>query len=467
MKMMKRMIARTLLCTLLAVGPVGLMSSPIQAATTSTVQDKKSMVTLTIDPNFDGQNVSTASYAVGSQVDLSKRRYFYSREGYTRDLKLYFDAACQKEVPDNKLTIEKDTTVYVGWSKWSSKDLPKIQQYLKLLDEAKEITMRPKAWNGDAEAFNKYAAFIDETTIADAQGRLTVMDHPGIIDEIKSYRNKLVQTTKDVNQDVWYIWGDTVPSKEQPKNFYLSFDKKDFAPFLVPYLAEDQSKVKGNMIIISGGAFFKRANMSEAYPAAEFYQAHGYNAFVLQYRVAPYSQWESFADLQRAIRYIKYNGESLGLAYPERVSAVGFSAGGMTINGMLDQLTPESLPSDYVSSYTPDEIDKVDSSIDASLNIYGSMEGAIKNPETKKLPEMFFVVSEKDTTIPFKSSIAMYADVFGLTRSELHVFSDGIHGIGMGSTWNHGTYTAYSQWGDLSLTFLDITYGYQEKHIEK
>lgn len=467
MKMMRRIMTHTLLCTLLAVGTVGLMNSPVQAAVVSTTEDKKSQVTLTIDPNFDGQSLVTASYTIGSEVDLSKRRYFYNREGYTRDLKLYFDKACQKEVPGNKLVIKKDTTVYIGWSKWGTKELPKIQEYLKLLDEAKEITMRPKAWNGNKEAFNEYAAFIDATTIKDAQGRLTVIDNPGIINEIKAYRNKLVQTTKDVNQDVWYIWGNNVPSKEQPKDFYLSFDKKDFKPFIIPYLAEDQSKVKGNMIVLSGGAFFKRANMSEAYPAAEFYQAHGYNVFVLQYRVAPYSQWESFADLQRAIRYVKYNAKTLGLAHPERVSAVGFSAGGMTINGMIDKLDPKSLPSDYVSGYTPDEIDKVDSSLDASLNIYGSMEGAIKNPETKKLPEMFFVVSEKDTTIPFKSSIAMYEDIFGLTKTELHVFSDGIHGIGMGSTWNHGTYTAYSQWGDLSLTFLDITYGYQKSHTEK
>ena len=423
-------------------------------------------VTLTIDPNFDGQAVATTDYPARTEIDLSGRRYFYNREGYKREQQLYFDAAGQQEVPDNTFVITQDTTVYIGWSEWSDEELPKITEYLDLMDEAKFITMRPKAWNGNRKAFNAYAAFIDSLSIVDAQGRLAPIDNPGIISQIREYRGNLVQTTENVDEDVWYIWGDDIPDKTKPENFYMTFDKEDFTPFLVPYLVEDQSNVKGNMIVLSGGAFFKRANMSEAYPTAEFYQANGYNAFVLQYRVSPYGQEESNADLQRAIRYIKYNGEDLGLAYPERVSAVGFSAGGMNINGMIDRFDPNSVPTDYFSDYVSDEIDEIDSSLDAGLIVYGAVEGAITAPETKKLPEMFFVVSEKDTTINPASSLSMYQDVFGLTRTELHLFADGIHGIGLGTTWNHGTYTGYSQWGDLSLAFLDITYGYQEAHVE-
>lgn len=428
--------------------------------------DSDDTVTLTIDPNFDGQPVSTTDYPVGTEVDLSKKRFFYNRDGYKREQGLYFDAEGKQEVPDNTFVIEEDTTVYIGWSEWSEEELPRINEYLDLMAEAKSITMRPKAWDGNLEAYNDYAAFIDSLSIVDAQGRLAPIDNPGIIDEIMDYRNQLVQTSDDVDQDVWYIWGDDIPNNTKPENFYMTFDQEDFAPFLVPYLAEDQSKVKGNMIVLSGGAFFKRANMSEGYPTAEFYQANGYNAFVLQYRVSPYGQEESNADLQRAIRYIKHNGEELGLAHPERVSAVGFSAGGMNINGMIDKFDPNSVPTDYFSDYVSDDIDEVDSSIDAGLLIYGAVEGAITDPESKQLPEMFFVVSEKDTTINPTSSLSMYQDVLGLTRTELHLFADGIHGIGLGKTWNHGTYTGYSQWGDLSLTFLDITYGYQEAHVE-
>jgi hypothetical protein len=424
------------------------------------------MVSLTVDPNFGGISGRASEYPVGSEIDLSKGFYYYSREGFSRMLNLCFDPACQEEIPENKLVIKEDTTVYLGWAEWTKEEMPLINEYLDLMDEAKEITMRPKAWSGNVSAFNEYSTFIDATSTNDAKGRLTVIDNPGIIDEIISYRNKLVQSTGDVDEGVWYIWGNDIPNESSPQDFYMAFDKEDFTPFLVPYLAENQSEVKGNIIVASGGAFFQRANMSEGYPTAEFYQKNGYNAFVLQYRVAPYGQKESNADLQRAVRYIKYYGDSLGLAHPERVSAVGFSAGGMNINGMLDKFDPEELPSAYFSDYLADDVDEVSGTIDAAINIYGAMEGAIKNPETKTLPEMFFVVGEKDSTVAVGQSLSMYQDIYGLTRSELHVFADGIHGIGLGSTWNHGTYPAFHQWGDLSLTFLDITYGYQEKHID-
>ena len=484
MRVLKKIVAQTILVLILTTTFAACTDKNVQSASKGLTNatavldesidvespeeepDKSNQVTLTIDPNIEGGRKMTSTFEVGAEVDLSKNRYFYNKEGYNRDTVLYFDSEATNEIPDNKLVIEEDTTVYLGWSEWTEEELPRVNEYFRLMNEAKEITMRPKAWAGDPEAYNAYGAFIDSLSIVDAQGRLNVIDNPGINDEIAGYRDKLIQLTDDVDEDVWYIWGDDVPNNTKQQDFYMSFDQEDFAPFLVPYLAEDQSNVKGNMIVLSGGAFYKRANMSEAYPTAEFYQENGYNAFVLQYRVAPYGQMESFADLQRAIRYIKYNGEELGLAYPERVSAVGFSAGGMTINGLIDSFDPLSLPSEYFQDYTPDDVDEVDSSLDAGLLVYAAMEGAISDPETKSLPEMFFVVSEKDTTINPVSSLTMYMDVLGLTRSELHLMADGIHGIGLGSTWNHGTYTAYSQWGDLSLTFLDITYGYQEQHVE-
>ena len=61
-------------------------------------------------------------------------------------------------------------------------------------------------------------------------------------------------------------------------------------PFLVPYLVEDQLAAKGNMIVIAGGGYSSRGNAMEGYPIAEAFQDLGYNAYVLQRRVAPYSQ---------------------------------------------------------------------------------------------------------------------------------------------------------------------------------
>lgn len=205
--------------------------------------------------------------------------------------------------------------------------------------------------------------------------------------------------------------------------------------------------------------------MSEAYPSAEHFAKNGYNAFVLQYRVAPYTMQDSYVDLQRAIRYIKYYGADRGFAYPERISVAGFSAGGMTIMGMLDSFEPDQGPSEYFTGYVDDEIDQIDAQVDVALNIYGALPDAITSPETKKLPQIFIAVGAKDETVGVDGAIGLYSTVADYTRTELHVLADGIHGIGLGNTWNHGQYPAFEQWSSLAFTFMDIAYGYQEAHI--
>ena len=58
-------------------------------------------------------------------------------------------------------------------------------------------------------------------------------------------------------------------------------------PFLNPYLLRDQSKVKGNVIIIAGGGSNPTATTWwRATPVSSF-NKNGYNAFVLQRRVRP------------------------------------------------------------------------------------------------------------------------------------------------------------------------------------
>lgn len=116
-------------------------------------------VTLTISPNFDGGREMTSTYSIGTEIDLSKKRYFFNREGYNRDTVLYFDAASQNAILENKFIIEDDTTVYLGWTEWSDEELVRVEEYFDLIKEAKEITMRPKAWSGDKKAFSDYATF--------------------------------------------------------------------------------------------------------------------------------------------------------------------------------------------------------------------------------------------------------------------------------------------------------------------
>ena len=78
-----------------------------------------------------------------------------------------------------------------------------------------------------------------------------------------------------------------------------------FEPFAITYLVEDQSQAKGNIIAVSGGGYMVWSNGSEGYPAAEVFNDLGYNYFLLQRRVAPYSKEDVFMDYNRYVKVVK------------------------------------------------------------------------------------------------------------------------------------------------------------------
>lgn len=84
-------------------------------------------------------------------------------------------------------------------------------------------------------------------------------------------RRELVQV-RDIADCRWYIWGENMPTFEDEGELVFdnkSYDEPDFRPFLVPYMLEDQSVVKGNIIVVAGGGYHERANKGEGYPIAE------------------------------------------------------------------------------------------------------------------------------------------------------------------------------------------------------
>ncbi len=80
------------------------------------------------------------------------------------------------------------------------------------------------------------------------------------------------------------------------------------------------------MIVVPGGGY-SWCSLREADPiAAEFFTRH-YNAFILDYSVAPYRYPLALTQLAAAVDYVKTNASELGVD-AERIFVVGFSAGG-------------------------------------------------------------------------------------------------------------------------------------------
>lgn len=140
---------------------------------------------------------------------------------------------------------------------------------------------------------------------------------------------------------VWYLWSEeNMPTAQNTEyisenNFQGSFDNYGFKPFMVPYLLEDQSQVKGCVIVVAGGAYYARCDSYEGYDVAKRFNELGYNAFVLQRRVHPYTNTDAFLDFQRSIRYLQANADKLGVEGTDTITAAGFSGGVFQILGIF------------------------------------------------------------------------------------------------------------------------------------
>lgn len=69
--------------------------------------------------------------------------------------------------------------------------------------------------------------------------------------------------------------------------------------------SNDNVTPKSAVIICPGGAFQFRSVQSEGYNVANMLVPMGYQCFVVNYRISPYTMRESTTDLQRAICYVR------------------------------------------------------------------------------------------------------------------------------------------------------------------
>lgn len=336
--------------------------------------------------------------------------------------------------------------------------------YKELLDAEiynyKLVRNIPTAY--DAASWDNYCAqanillTLDPAEIGEVQ--------EGLIKKAFDARQGLVQIQK-LEDSIWYIWGDTIPTveNEDALKFTLeSYDNSDFKPFLVPFLLEDQSSAKGNMIIIAGGGFSSRGNSGEGWPIAKGFNALGYNCYVLQRRVEPYGPEDIWMDMQRSIRYVRHHAEALGIQGTDCMIATGFSGGGATVLGAVEFLYGDIQPTIYVDSYVPDEVDGESADLDvavvmygphARLDSWGNLEGLQSDFETdnENLPAMFLAAGADDPLGTSFDSFVLAEAVKDRTLVEYHNFENVGHGFGVGVT---GTNSA--KWMDLADGFIDL-----------
>lgn len=98
-------------------------------------------------------------------------------------------------------------------------------------------------------------------------------------------------------------------------------------PTLTFYPARPEAVSRGTIVICPGGAYGLLSMEHEGSLMASRFNAAGWNAFVLKYRMAPYRHPIPLMDAQQAMRRVRGLASEWDLD-PERVGILGFSAGG-------------------------------------------------------------------------------------------------------------------------------------------
>lgn len=81
-----------------------------------------------------------------------------------------------------------------------------------------------------------------------------------------------------------------------------------------------------SILVLPGGGY-RDVSAREAEPVALAYTAKGYNAFVLDYSVAPFSYPAQLLQVTASIKHIRDNAAEYK-SIPDKIAVIGFSAGG-------------------------------------------------------------------------------------------------------------------------------------------
>lgn len=189
-------------------------------------------------------------------------------------------------------------------------------------------------------------------------------------------------------------------------------DPPSFRPYMNYFPVAEGITVKGAVLVCAGGAFQFRSDQMEGTPVAQWFARHGYQAFVVNYRVRPYTMEEGSLDLARAVRFVRQHATDYGIN-PNNIATVGFSAGGIFCGDEALNFDEQVNGTALASDYRPDELDKVSANvctIGMVYAFYGRLSIASTDVEKfreSKIPPTFFAYGTRD---PFYRQFQQCAD---------------------------------------------------------
>lgn len=210
------------------------------------------------------------------------------------------------------------------------------------------------------------------------------------------------------------------------------------------------------MLVLPGGAYHFCSDR-EAEPIALYFVSKGYNAFVLRYSIGPGKAVfpKPLNDAEEAMRIIKDNSEDWHTD-PERIAAVGFSAGGH-LCAMLSVMGSVK-PAASILCY-PCVTERINEVLEQDMpDIIGKIDSST--------PPSFIVASRDDTMVPVSESLT-YADALEKNGVpfEMHIYSNGYHGFSLANSLVYSDRNDLeknyhmSGWTELCSAWLERTIG--------
>lgn len=228
-------------------------------------------------------------------------------------------------------------------------------------------------------------------------------------------------------------------------------DGPEDRPDIRVWLAKSPMEKAPAVLVVPGGGYGGLANDHEGKQIAEFLNARGVHAFVLKYRLGPkYNHPVPWIDASRAIRLIRSRAMEWKVD-SSRLGIWGFSAGGhltSTVVTQFDKGNPEasdpvekesSRPDFAILCYPVISMEPPLTHMGSRRNLLGSnpdpdLAKSLSNqnrvrPDT---PPCFIFHTAADSAVPVGNALAFYqACIDKKVPSELHVFQDGPHGVGL------------------------------------
>lgn len=240
---------------------------------------------------------------------------------------------------------------------------------------------------------------------------------------------------------VLYLWeeGNVPAQTEFTENMTGYYDSYDFRPYITAIPVREGTPVKGAAVLLAGGAFQLRGNYTDTFPTAAHLRELGFQTFIVDYRLRPYTQQEGALDVARAVRFIRKNADAYGID-PDDIAVMGYSAGGIQAGEFFLNFDGEVNGTALDPDYVPDELDAIPANASAAgmiYSFYGRLSVASMDAQALKagdLPPTFYCYGTED---PFYSQFEAQYDLMqevGVTTKPI-VLQDWPHGFGGDGGW--------------------------------